>query len=101
MNPVRVSASVRSAARAGEVVHVEMTAEMEHEWHIYALHDAGEGPIATVITINGDYVSRQGKIDEPEPIEKYDEGFDTITRYHEGTTRLYDSCSIRRQYRSR
>ena len=87
MNPVRVSASVRSAARAGEVVHVEMTAEMEHEWHIYALHDAGEGPIATVITINGDYVSRQGKIDEPEPIEKYDEGFDTITRYHEGTTR--------------
>ena len=87
MNPVTVSASARSAARAGEVVHVEMTAEMEHEWHIYALHDAGEGPIATVITINGDYVSRQGKIDEPEPIEKYDEGFDTITRYHEGTTR--------------
>ncbi len=87
INPVTVSASARSAARAGEVVHVEMTAEMEHEWHIYALHDAGEGPIATVITINGDYVSRQGKIDEPEPIEKYDEGFDTITRYHEGTTR--------------
>ena len=87
MNPVTVSASVGSVARAGEVVHVEMIAEMEHEWHIYALHDAGEGPIATVITINGDYVSRQGKIDEPQPIEKYDEGFDTITRYHEGTTR--------------
>ncbi|MDP6499711.1 MAG: cytochrome c biogenesis protein CcdA [Candidatus Marinimicrobia bacterium] len=87
MNPVTVSASARSAARAGEVVHVEMTAEMEHEWHIYALHDAGEGPIATVITIKGDYVSRQGKIDEPEPIEKYDKGFETITRYHEGTTR--------------
>ena len=87
MNPVTVSASVDSPARAGEVVYVNMTAEMEQEWHIYALVDAGEGPIATKITVTGDYVSRQGKIDEPQPIEKFDEGFDTITRYHEGTTR--------------
>lgn len=87
MNPVTLSASVDSPVRAGEVVHVNMTAKMEQEWHIYALHDAGEGPIATKITIIGDYVSRQGKIDEPQPIEKFDEGFDTITRYHEGTTR--------------
>ena len=87
MNPVTVSASVDSPARAGEVVYVNMTAEMEQEWHIYALHDAGEGPIATKITVTGDYVSRQGKIDEPQPIEKFDEGFYTITRYHEGTAR--------------
>ncbi|MEA1881578.1 MAG: cytochrome c biogenesis protein CcdA, partial [Candidatus Marinimicrobia bacterium] len=86
MNPVTVTASVSSSARAGEVVYVNMTAKMEHEWHIYALHDAGEGPIATAITISGDYVSRQGKIDEPLPIEKFDEGFMTVTRYHEGTT---------------
>ena len=87
MNPVTVSASISSTARAGEVIHVEMTAEMEHEWHIYALHDAGEGPIATTITVDGDYVSRQGKIDEPQPVEKFDEGFMTVTRYHEGTTK--------------
>lgn len=85
-NPVTVTATINSTARAGEVVLVELTAVMENEWHIYALSDAGEGPLATSITMSGDYVSRQGKIEEPTPIEKYDEGFETITRYHEGTT---------------
>lgn len=86
LNPVTVTASVEESARAGEVVHVNMTATMDDEWHIYALHDAGEGPIATTITVTGDAVSRQGKIVEPEPIEKYDEGFMTVTRSHKGTT---------------
>lgn len=88
-NPVIVTATVEEPARAGEVVHVILTAAMDHEWHIYALDDAGDGPIATSITISGDAVSRQGKIKEPKPIEKFDEGFGTITRYHEGTTQ-YD-----------
>lgn len=86
-NPVTVTATVEESARAGEVVHVKLTATMDDEWHIYALNDAGEGPIATSITISGDAVSRQGKIDEPMPVEKFDEGFGTVTRYHVGTTR--------------
>ncbi len=85
-NPVIVTATVEESARAGEVVHVKLTATMDNEWHIYALNDAGEGPIATSITISGDAVSRQGKIDEPKPVEKFDEGFGTVTRYHVGTT---------------
>ncbi len=88
-SPVSVTAKVNEPARAGEVVHVILTATMEHEWHIYALYDAGKGPIATSITISGEAVSRQGKIVEPKPVEKFDEGFGAITRYHVGTTQ-YD-----------
>ncbi|MCH7612882.1 MAG: thioredoxin family protein [Candidatus Marinimicrobia bacterium] len=85
-DPVTVTATIDESARAGEVVHLKLTVTMDDEWHIYALDDAGEGPIATSITISGDAVSRQGKIDEPKPVEKFDEGFGTVTRYHEGTT---------------
>lgn len=85
-DPVSVTATIDESARAGEVVHLKLTVTMDDEWHIYALDDAGEGPIATSITISGDAVSRQGKIDEPKPVEKFDEGFGTVTRYHEGTT---------------
>ncbi len=86
MSPVTVGAEVNAPARAGEVVHVNLTTTMEEEWHIYALGDAGEGPIPTEIRISGDAVSRQGRIVEPDPIKKFDEGFKTITRYHAGTT---------------
>jgi len=87
-NPVKITATVDESARAGEVVHVELIATIEEGWHIYALDDAGEGPIATSITVAGDVVSRLGKIVEEEPIEKFDEGFDNITRYYDGSTRF-------------
>ena len=85
-NPVTITAKVNESVRPGEFVNVELTAAMDDEWHIYALKNPGDGPIPTKISIRGDALTQQGKIIEPTPIEKFDEGFATVTRYHAGTT---------------
>ena len=83
-SPVSLSAKVDSNARSGEVVKVVVTAEMDSEWKIYALRDQGEGPIATRVTVLGDIIKDSGLVEEAEPIEKYDDGFLTITKTHQG-----------------
>ncbi|HIB33036.1 MAG TPA: hypothetical protein EYO45_08020, partial [Candidatus Marinimicrobia bacterium] len=44
-NPVTISASVNSPARAGEVVQVKISAAMDKEWHIYSIYKTSEGPL--------------------------------------------------------
>jgi thiol:disulfide interchange protein len=83
-SPVSLSAKIDSNARSGEVVKVVITAEMNSEWKIYALRDQGEGPIATRVTILGDIINDSGLVEEAEPIEKYDDGFLTVTKTHQG-----------------
>lgn len=84
-NPAVPSVSVEEPVRAGEVVNVEVTVEMDKKWHIYAVHDVSGGPIATSIKISGDALNRQGVVEEPQPTVKFDDGFQVETRYHEGT----------------
>ena len=83
-SPVTLSAEAENSARAGEVVNIIVTAEMEAEWKVYALRDQGEGPIASKVTVTGDPVAEAGMVLEDEPIEKYEEGFLTNTRTHQG-----------------
>ena len=83
-SPVTLSAKIESNARAGEVAKVVVTAEMDSEWKIYALRDQGEGPIATRVTVLGDIIKDSGLVEEEEPIEKYDDGFLTETKTHQG-----------------
>jgi len=71
-------------ANQGEVVVLEVEANIEDEWHIYAIYDVPEGPKPTVIRIESDQIVKTGRIIEPDPIVTYDEGFDNITKYHEG-----------------
>ena len=52
-NPVNISSSIKSPARAGEVVSVEVSVSMEDQWHIYSIHKITEGPLPTEITISG------------------------------------------------
>ena len=68
----------------GEVVVLEVKASIEDEWHIYAIYDVPEGPKPTVIRIESDEIVKTGRVIEPDPIVTYDEGFDNITKYHEG-----------------
>ncbi|WP_293749547.1 cytochrome c biogenesis protein CcdA [uncultured Paraglaciecola sp.] len=68
----------------GEVVILEVQASIEDEWHIYAIYDVPEGPEPTVINIKSGEIVKTGRIIEPDPIVTYDEGFDNITKYHEG-----------------
>ncbi|MBT3479295.1 MAG: DUF255 domain-containing protein [Candidatus Marinimicrobia bacterium] len=83
-SPVTLSVKVESTARAGEVVNIIVTAEMEAEWKIYALRDQGEGPIASKVVVTGNAIQAAGKVLEEDPTEKYDDGFLTNTRTHEG-----------------
>ena len=79
-SPVSLSAKAESAARAGEVVNIIVTAKMDAEWKIYALRDQGEGPIATRVVATGTVVKTSGMVLEDEPIEKYDDGFLTASK---------------------
>ena len=83
-SPVTLSAKAESSVRAGEVVNIIVTAEMDAEWKIYALRDQGEGPIATRVVVTGEIIEASGLIWEDEPVEKYDDGFLTRTRTHQG-----------------
>ena len=83
-SPVTLSAKIESNARAGEVAKVVVIAEMDSEWKIYALRDQGEGPVATRVTVLGDIIKDSGLVEEDEPIEKYDDGFLTETKTHQG-----------------
>ena len=69
----------------GEVVVLEVQANIENEWHIYAIYDVPEGPKPTVINVVSDQIVKIGKVIEPDPIVAYDEGFENITKYHEGS----------------
>ncbi len=69
----------------GEVAIIDVNAELDFTWRIYAVYDVPEGPSSTKVIIESDIVNKSGRVIEPEPIEKFDEGFGNITKYHEGT----------------
>ena len=83
-SPVTLSAKAESSVRAGEVVNIIVKAEMDAEWKIYALRDQGEGPIATRVVVTGEIIEASGLVREDEPVKKYDDGFLTTTRTHQG-----------------
>ncbi len=85
-NPVTVLAESENSVRPGEVAYIQVEANMDDEWHIYALENAGEGPVASRIKVDGDIVEKQGLIEHREPTEKYDEGFGVNTRFFNGIT---------------
>ena len=82
-NPASLKLNKILPARSGEVVNITFTVSMDEGWHIYAVHDVPEGPKATNISISGGIIDKIGKITEPDPIVKFDEGFGMITPYHE------------------
>ena len=55
-NPVNISATFDSVARAGEVIDIKVLAEMDKEWHIYSIYKASEGPLPTEISVSGSAV---------------------------------------------
>ena len=85
-DPVTLSAEAKTSARAGEVVDIIVRAEMDDEWHIYAIYDVPEGPIASKISVSGDAVEKSGRVIEQEPIVEWDEGFEMETRFHKGNS---------------
>ena len=96
-NPVSIKASPGNlTARAGEVVEVELDVMMTDEWHIYSVYKVSEGPLPTEISVGGEIVGSVAPLIEPEPINKFDPGFETVTYYHEGDTKFKIPLKIKR-----
>ena len=87
-NPVDVSAAVAQSARSGEVVDIMVDLTMDDEWHVYSVHDTVDGPLPTEISVSGDGIQEVGRVDEPKPISKFDEGFGKTTYSHAGNTQF-------------
>lgn len=68
-------------------VSVELTAQVEEGWHIYATQlDNDLGPIPTSIRFEtDDQWTPIGPLSEPEPEEVFDPNFEMQVRYHSGT----------------
>ena len=69
---------------SGEVVKVITNVKVESDFHIYAINSKSKGPIPSKVTIESELIDFIGETLEPNPINKYDEGFLTETYYHEG-----------------
>jgi thiol:disulfide interchange protein len=88
VNPVAINVQADSSVRAGEVVNININAEMDSQWKIYSIYEIVDGPLATEIGITGEVISSIAKVIEPNPTEKYDPGFDVTSFYHSGDTQF-------------
>jgi len=86
-DPVRWSASVadpKRAARAGERIDIQLSADLDKGWHLYSLTPVPQGPAPTIIGLTvGQPFTLAGEIAEPLPLTKYDPNFDRDTSFFE------------------
>ncbi len=89
-NPVKVEMRLsEDSVTAGDQLVLITTVTMDEGWHIYAVNEKMEGPISTEVTMTGpDIVSSVGMTIEPEPINKFDGGFQAEMYFHEGVVVL-------------
>ena len=87
-SPVTWSFSSTSAADGS--VLIELTAQCEQGWHIYATElPSNEGPIATSFRFTpSDAYKVIGELKEPEPKEQYDPNFAMTVLSHSGAPRF-------------
>ena len=85
--PVKVEIRLsEDRVTAGDQLILITTVTLEEGWHIYAVNEKIEGPIATFIDVDGSGIIKSvGKTREPTPIKKYDSGFQKDTYFHKGT----------------
>ena len=85
LEPVTLSGKAESDPRAGEVVNLSIHTELDEGWKIWGVYNVPKGPISTTFETTDEKVSKSGKVREPVPIVKFDEGFEMDIPYHEKT----------------
>jgi thiol:disulfide interchange protein DsbD len=79
-----MAAVSKAPMTAGRTFDVELTAEVDPGWHLYALSEPTGGPEALVISVaKGGPFSLGGSIVEPVPKSAFDSNFNLETQYHE------------------
>jgi len=72
-------------APAGSILAVEIEAEINPGWHLYAMDIPPNGPVPTSFEIlGGEVFSSGGEARQSEPVSWFDENFDMETNYFEG-----------------
>ncbi|MCA1640057.1 MAG: thioredoxin family protein [Acidobacteria bacterium] len=70
--------------KQNETFKAKLKAEIEGEWHLYALEQPEGGPIATTIKISEEKPFKiNGKVASPEPVTKFDPNFNIDTKFYE------------------
>lgn len=85
-----ISWSTASSVKADGTVQVEIIAHCEEGWHIYATQlPSDQGPLPTVFRVepSKEYVAL-GTVQEPTPVEEFDENFGVQVRHHSGEPRF-------------
>jgi len=98
-NPVKVEMRLsEDSVTAGDQLVLITTVTMDEGWHIYAVNKEMEGPISTEVNVTGPgIVSSAGKTIEPEPINKFDGGFQAEMYFHEGLVVLKTPVELSEQ----
>ena len=85
-----VTWTTSSTVAADGSVRVEIVAHMEEGWHLYATELPSDiGPLPTIFrfTPSKEYMA-VGALQEPPPVEEYDQNFGVQVRYHSGEPRF-------------
>jgi hypothetical protein len=77
---------------------IEMKADLAEGWHLYSQNVANDiGPVPTTFTFeSGSTYKLIGKVDEPKPIQAYDENFEALLDYFEDEVMFTQRVSIKK-----
>ena len=87
MHPIQWSLKLNSSKKTykkGELFTLQLKAQIEDGWHLYALEEIPNGPRPTRISLPDDQAfTLAGEIAQPMPISKFDENFGVETQFYE------------------
>lgn len=77
---------------------IEMKADLADGWHLYSQHVANDiGPVPTTFTFEPNSAFKLiGKVDEPKPIQEYDENFEALLDYFEDEVVFSQRISVKK-----
>lgn len=80
-----------------EAKTIEIQAVLADGWHLYSQHVANEiGPVPTSFVFEpNENVKFIGKVNEPQPIQKYDENFEAMLDFFEGKVLFTQRLSVK------
>lgn len=85
LNPVRWSVqSPPSTATAGQTVRIQLAAQIDEGWHLYALEQESNGPMPTALSAGPApaFTLNVKEIDAPEPQKTHDPNFEAETAWY-------------------
>ena len=93
-HPVKWSyASKRTGKNEVEIV---LKATIENGWHIYSAYQEAGGPVKTSFTFTpGNDYSLIGKVEEPQPVSKFEPVFNVKVKYFENSVTFHQKIRLK------